>query len=282
MAFFKTAEAKLDRIVGPGVISQVIKRHASLLSAAGPIVTAQEEFIPAYAAENPLVQQAINMKKVAERRDDFLYVVARAISAEESWGPNNNGDGFPREELMVGYPTFRGVGHYVDHATDRAEAVRGIVLDAHWHAPTPIKEGRLLQLADLDSNGEPDLGDYVSCLLGIDRKNFPTYADQVERGVANRYSMGVRVAKSQCSICGNWAQTEADFCQHIPNFKSLTVNGELCYERNYGLTFIELSGVSVPADPTAVTMCKVAKLLGKEKPCNDCGCKTEKLWYNVA
>ena len=282
MAFFKTAEAKLVRTVSPAVLSQVIQKHSSLFNTKQPIITAQAEMLPANESDNPLVQQAINMKKVAERRDDFLYIVARAISAEESWGPNNNGDGFPRQELMIGYPTFRGVGHYVDHATDRTEAVRGIVLDSHWHGPIELKEGQLLQHADLDPNGMPDRGDYVSVLMGIDRRNFPTYADQVERGVANRFSMGVRVARSQCSVCGNWAQTEADFCQHIPNFKSLTVNGALCYERNHGLTFIEFSNVSVPADPNAIVMCKVASVLGQKKQCNDCGCVDERPWYEAA
>jgi len=262
VSFIRRAEALFERVEKPEVMNRVVLRNASLLRRA------------AAGGDNPLIERAKELKRIAERRDDFLYIVARAISAYETWNFNNNGDGFHREELIRGHHTFRGVGHYVDHVTDRAETVRGIVLDSHWNPPVSVPDG-LVVGSDLDI----DKGDYVTVLLAIDRKNYPAYADQVERGTANRFSMGVRVARSQCSICGNWAQTERDFCSHIPHLKAMYVGDKLCGEFNYGLTFIELSGVSIPADPTALMLCKVAHALGYDKSCTHCGCSDGKPWF---
>lgn len=272
MAFIKTAEAKIIGKAGPEVMLQALLANEALLREHLPKAPVNGGL--RFGEGNPLVEKAQNLKRIAERKDDFLYVVARAISAEETWGPNNNGDAFPREELVAGHPTFRGVGHFVDHATDRTEAVRGIVLDSNWHPPVAVPDGLEIGNADIDK------GDYVSVLLAIDRKNFPTYADQVERGVANKFSMGVRVGRSQCSICGNWAQSEADFCEHIPAFKAMYVDGRHCFERNAALTFIEFSNVSVPADPDAMMWCKVASAVGGKAPCTGaCACGSAKPWH---
>lgn len=258
----KIANYSLAGIAQPDVMTQVILNNYDMMKAS------QEK-----NAASPLIQKAQELKQISERKDDFLYVVARAISCEELYGCNNNGDAFPAAELEASFRTFVGCGHFVDHDTGRAESVRGIVLDAHWHPVIEIPEGQLV-------SGDMDQGGYITLLLGIDRRQFPQYASQVESGTANRFSMGVRVTRSQCSVCGNWAQTERDFCEHIPNLKSLYVNGGLCYESNYGLGFIEFSAVSVPADPTAVTLCKVASALGKEKKCSNCGCGKKKSWWS--
>ena len=73
-----------------------------------------------------------------------------------------------------------------------------------------------------------------------------------------------RVAYSICSICGNVAKTEADYCQCIQRNKGGKIwneaSGEFkdVYEDNRGCNFIELSWVTVPADRYALMLEKVA------------------------
>ena len=49
---------------------------------------------------------------------------------------------------------------------------------------------------------------------------------------------------SDCSICGNKAVTEKDYCSHIKNHKAKKLGGKDVYEKNHGIKFIELSAVT--------------------------------------
>jgi len=71
------------------------------------------------------------------------------------------------------------------------------------------------------------------------------------------------VEYSICSICGNQAKNEHEYCSHVKYHKGQRIlhEGEykLVYEDNRGCNFIELSWVTVPADPGAKLLEKVAK-----------------------
>lgn len=47
--------------------------------------------------------------------DGYLYIRNRSISADETYGPNQNYDGWPSEELRLGHPTFVNAGIDIDH-----------------------------------------------------------------------------------------------------------------------------------------------------------------------
>jgi len=59
-----------------------------------------------------------------------------------------------------------------------------------------------------------------------------------------------QVEYSKCSICGNEAAKEEDYCVHIKEHKTRKYNGKDVYEINFGLKFIELSFVVDPACST--------------------------------
>jgi len=143
---------------------------------------------------------------------------------------NQNGDAFPEEDLIASYKTFIGKGLFVNHQSNNVEAIRGIILDAAW---IPEEKG-------------------VDLLVALDKVAYPEIARQISAGYLNSVSMGVAVQKSICSICGNEAVTESDYCACIksPN-KGRIVNGKRVFEINKGLNFIQISCVSVGADPQA-------------------------------
>lgn len=193
------------------------------------------------------------LKKVAPRSKEFLYVRVRAISAMEIGCKcvrggkrcycgthgikiNQNGDAFPAEELKKAYKTFISKGNFENHQSEDVNKIRGIILDSYWN-----KKG------------------WVECLIAVDKKAYPTLARNIETGVVHGVSMGCQVAESECSICGNKAKTERDYCAHIKKYKGLCVAGKKAYEINRGLKFIELSWVTNPADDECHSIEKIAK-----------------------
>ena len=178
-----------------------------------------------------------------------MYIRTRAIGSLENWGPNQNGDGFPMKELRASYKTFVGKGNFLDHKSDDLNAIRGLVVDAYLN----------------DEDG------CVECLIAVDKKSHPQLARDIETGVINSVSMGTRVGWSECSVCGNIARTDREYCEHISGYKGMKMsmyinNAEHKYgawpihEVNHDLEFIELSWVGVPAFREANVLQKIASL----------------------
>lgn len=201
--------------------------------------------------------------------EQFIYVRNRAISALETYGPNGNHDGFPKEELMKSYATFISCPVDVDHMNVGPEDVVGIVLDAVYVPLRRVSMGK-------------KVGDYVENILAIDRQRAEARVPGIIKGILDRQitdtSMGVDVEESECSICGKIARTEFEYCDHIrfQRGEELTVTGakdaQRVFEINKGLAFFEdaiilpeqwnLVPNSVGADPDA----KMAEVLAKQRP----------------
>lgn len=160
--------------------------------------------------------------------DNFLYFRAKAIKGDE---PNGNGDYFPWGEVHAAFRTFCGKGFYIEHQSDDVELAKGIILDAVEHPKDK----------------------YVECLVAISKKDEPELCKQIQSGEVSQVSMGCVCRKAECSECGNVAYNEEDLCDHMnPNnpftyIKGKIIKGEMVYEKNFDLTFTELSGVKDPA-----------------------------------
>lgn len=200
---------------------------------------------------------------IAPKEDDFLYIRNRAVSAgnvienedgsatsvpiDEFYkhyeryskicrGANDNGDFFSEEELKKHYKSFIGKSVFVDHQNENVEAARGIIVDAVWN----------------------DRGKFVELLKAVDKKAYPELARGIEMGYITDTSMGCRCGSSICSICGNEAVTEDDFCDHILYYKGSTYNGLPVFEDNRDVEFFEDSFVTQGADPQAKILERVA------------------------
>lgn len=210
-----------------------------------------------------VMNKTAKLVTVAPKEDDFLYIRNRAVSAgnvipqpdgsaisvpiDEYYknfekyskicrNANDNGDFFSEEELKSKYKTFIGKSAFVDHNNENVENARGIIVDAVWN----------------------DRGKFVELLKAIDKKAYPELARGIEKGYITDTSMGCRCGKSICSICGNVATTEDEFCDHIKNYKGSTYNGLPVFEDNRDVDFFEDSFVTIGADPEAKILEKVA------------------------
>ncbi|MDO8640913.1 MAG: hypothetical protein Q7R33_05165 [Nitrosarchaeum sp.] len=149
---------------------------------------------------------------------------------------NTNGDSWPRAELIKDYKTFVTSGTiYVEH-DQHPERAKGKVLDAIAR----------------------DMGDtvLVDLLFCVDRRH-ADLVHNIETGIANAVSMGCTTKYTICSICGNVAHDEKEYCNHVKNNKNQMIRCadsvyrkacELCFEN----TFYDCSIVANPAFAGAV------------------------------
>jgi|GEM_PF-4448267 len=149
---------------------------------------------------------------------------------------NNNGDSWTRDALLKDYKTFVDSGCvYVEH-DQNPEKAKGRVLDAVAR----------------------DMGDtiLIDLLFCVDKRH-SDLVHNIETGLANAVSMGCTTKYTICSICGNVAHDENEYCLHVKNMKNQMVKCadgkyrkvcELCFEN----TFYDCSIVANPAFAGAV------------------------------
>lgn len=163
------------------------------------------------AAKIGLQSLYANPKEVLEKYKDFdivkamkdqsgsklLWVRARAIDADKV---NSNGDYFSEKALLEevdfkdgkvpAYKTFEGVPIYSNHKNDDIELAKGVVVHAEWD----------------------DKEKCVYCTFFIDEEAYPDIARGIRHGIIHDVSMGTSVEEGECSICGNIATSERDWC----------------------------------------------------------------------
>lgn len=197
----------------------------------------KQNIVSASVRDNPAVKEVL--AEFDLDREGFVYVRTRAVSCFEMHGLNQNGDGFEAAELEKNHSTFRRRGAYLNHESDDPEKAIGIILDATWHP----KQG------------------FVQTLIAIDR-NEPIAA-KIEKGIANRWSMGALVKYCVCTVCDKKAESEADYCDHLANYMGREYNGKKVGALNRDVSFYEESNVTIPADPNAETLQVIAGKKGR-------------------
>lgn len=185
---------------------------------------------------DPNVKQDSALRKPSKIVLDpgFVYLRNRAVSAGEYHGPNANWDYFPEEHLKHSYKTFIGRGIYCNHDSDDVKKSIGIILDAEYN---------------------PD-GHYVECLLAVDKNS--EIGRKIDMGIIDGTSMGCMVSECECSVCGNIAKNEKQYCDHLKFGLGQEFGGIKAYSINKGLNFYEDSFVTVPADTQAVVLERLA------------------------
>ena len=151
------------------------------VTTAGPLTGAPMDMLKKFSTRRDLLDQQIfdavsDRYKVSRNPGDFVYTVARAVTADV---PNQNGDAFPEDELlslnpMAGvmvFQTFINDPLHVEHLSDDPTAALGFILDSHY-------------------NTEDARDKFVETLVLIDRKKNPVMAKEISSGARDSFSMG--------------------------------------------------------------------------------------------
>ncbi len=201
------------------------------------------------------------IKNVSPEPGNTLLLLL-AMGATETYGPNRNGDGFsehpvpargkfasagrkwfvePGEELTKHYQSFeRNPAHTFKHHANRDPSkASGVVKKAFWN-PRMHRVELLVKIAnDLD----------------------PEWVQRTNDGEFVPVSMGCRIKKDVCSICGNEAPTRADYCEHAKfAMNTILPDGQKVFVHNPSPDFFDISRVFRPADRIGYTLKKVAEV----------------------
>lgn len=188
-------------------------------------------------------------------------MLLNALGAEETYGPNRNGDGFPEfpvpargkiasadrrwfvppgEELTHHYASFEtNPAHtFLHHANRDPSKASGVIKKAFWNP-------RMHR---------------VELLALIDDAKDPEWVKRAQDGEFVPVSMGCRIKRDVCARCGNEAPTRADYCDHVKFAMNVVdANGFKDYVHNPSPDFFDLSRVFRPADRIGYTLKKVAE-----------------------
>jgi len=157
---------------------------------------------------------------------------------------NDNGDAFPRQEVLDRYQTFK------THARTYAE---------HKQGPEHAK-GRCIDVV-VRNMGDTVL---VDVLFTVDKEHKELIRN-IKKQIVTHLSMGCQTEFTKCSMCGHIAHNEEEYCDHVKNSKRQRIadaNGkmrkvaELCYNN----TWIDVSLVMNPAFGGAA----IRKILSKD------------------
>lgn len=201
------------------------------------------------------------IKNVSPEQGKTLLLLL-ALGATETYGPNRNGDGFsekpvpargkaasagrkwfvpPGEELTQHYQSFeKNPAHAFKHHVNRDPAkASGVVKKAFWNP-------RMKR---------------VELLTEVDNEKDPEWVQRTNDGEFVPVSMGCRIKRDVCSVCGNEAPTRADYCDHAKYaMNTILPDGQKVFVHNPSPDFFDISRVFRPADRIGYTLKKVAEV----------------------
>lgn len=183
-----------------------------------------------------------------------------AMGAEETYGPNRNGDGFSefpvpargKETAARGERWFIAPGqeltkHYKSFETNPAHAFK------HHQNKDPAKASGYVKKAFWNPRMHR-----VELLTLVDNEKDAEWIERVEAGEYPAVSMGCRIKYDVCSRCGNQAPTRADYCKHAQLMNHVEPDGAKNFVYNPDPDFFDISRVFRPADRIGYTLKKVA------------------------
>ena len=197
-------------------------------------ITSEEEFNKTVGNLSTLADDR-NIKKVVKYNPDFVYARFKAIGCLEVDGPNANADGFSYGEFLdsranYGYKSFIGKHAFVEHASDSINNSIGDLYHSYlnrfdtskygskdWHDLQDEERGWILANRNAYEDGS------IEVLMAVDRQLAPKIARMLETGSPTGCSMGTNIDYSECTVCGNRAYVEEQYCPHIKFSKGQNV-----------------------------------------------------------
>jgi len=174
-----------------------------------------------------------DIKAAPDPRMSYWY--DRAMGAGETYGPNNNGDFFSRQDLINRHHTFETVAKLYRHHKSKGPAIGDVVAAAYNYKI-----------------------DTVDLIIRAPVEQLKGEIERFGRGAKVSTSMGAKVPFDVCSICGHRARRRAHYCSHLKRHMLKELDGRLTYAENPHPTFNDISIVVVGAEPTSMFIDKVA------------------------
>lgn len=190
--------------------------------------------------------------ELSSDQSDYILVPTIIVPSDI---PNRNKTAFPYIELSrfnpqsgsLSYRSWIGKPCHVDHQNRDISKAVGVVMDTAM-VPMASNGGKLWK---------------VMSLMAFDRSKSPEIAEQILSGRRNSYSMGANVLQYSCSVCGSvskpGSRVLACGVEHVTGprspYKIFERRGRkvLGHRNSHGITGFEISTVTVPAWPSAVT-----------------------------
>ncbi len=194
------------------------------------------------------------------------YAHVIAMSDGNHYGTNMNGDWFDEDELIglqspqeavknaganagvpiPRYKTFEDAKFFQHHDNTQMSPFYGDVPLAVWNDVMKRVELIIRIFRQV-------MSDIPGSCAG------PQIAMQIDNGGYFTVSMGCRIHHEQCMYCGNENEFVSQRCDCLRNrMNEIMPDGKLVGAKNYGMRFFDISKVTVPADPIAFSMGKVA------------------------
>ena len=201
------------------------------------VIAPDEQQMQKLAAESADGNTSTKFHKITKLDPAFTYVRFRAIGCIEVDGPNSNFDAFPYMEFEderpnYGYKSFENKRAFIEHNSSNVEnsigSLYGSYLNRFDFSKVASAAQKWSELDDdqrllvLSSRNTEDDGS-IEVLMGIDKKLSSTVARMIETDAATGCSMGTNIDYSECSVCGNRAYFESQYCGHIKHSKGSRV-----------------------------------------------------------
>lgn len=189
----------------------------------------------------------------------YCYMHVIAMSDGPTYGSNLNGDVFRADELcgmqepdeveknidqlsglsVPRYKTFETAKFFRHHANSPYDPSYGDVPVADWNDPMRR----------------------VELIIRIFRDKDPETAQHIDRGGIVPVSMGCRIHHEKCLYCGNENEFTSQRCNHLRDMMNeIMPDGRLVAADNFKPRFFDISKVTIPADPIALSLGKVASV----------------------
>jgi len=201
-----------------------LKKYASLVITDASLT--EQEFNAVIIGRQAIASDH-TVQKIVKFNPDFVYARFKAIGSLCADGPNANADGFPYAEFLdnrpgYGYQSFIGKHAFVEHSSDNINNAIGNLHSAYLNRFDTSKFGnKEWQILEDDerqlilANRKPSEDGSIEVLMAVDRKLSPKIARMLETDSPVGCSMGTNIDYSECTICGNRAYVEENYCPHI-------------------------------------------------------------------
>ncbi len=177
---------------------------------------------------------ASELSKITKYDPDYRFIRVRAIGNLEVDGDNANCDAFPYSEFIderdgYGYKSFIGKNAFREHQSDDINNSIGYLPEAYLNA-FDLRQYAERNWSALDSKERIDILNFdnqkdgsIEVLMAIDASREPVIARKIDKGEPLGVSMGTNITHSTCSVCGNTAYFEPEYCNHIAYGKGATI-----------------------------------------------------------